>query len=337
MRQSARFYFKEFSTASNIHHYTKASAFQHESMYTFRYYICSCGKRNSSRVRLKQITTKQNTNNSAKYQRLHADCGQHFYFSVERQRTSKHKKSPLIFMYVHDSILNKESKRCQVQTYHVSGRTISLSGDVEKNPGPSDQCAKELVAFPSVDNVNSVSLLEARLSELGRTALDAGGGGTAFLDLSHQLYGNPNNHVYIILLGIQYLILNPQHFIESNTENSWQQYLINMSNEGTWADAIIIQAIANCLNLTVHIAESNANFVPVTVIHIVNMTSEGTNIYIQKIYKKKKTNIYIGHIDETHYVSTVEKVTNELVCIRKRDHNLATGNITTKSGIGELS
>ena len=61
-------------------------------------------------------------------------------------------------------------------------------------------------------------------------------------------------------------------------------------------DAIIVQAVANCLNLSINIAESNPNFAPVTVVQPINMTSECTNIYI-------------GHIDETHYVSTVEKST----------------------------
>ena len=67
-----------------------------------------------------------------------------------------------------------------------------------------------------------------------------------------------------------------------------------MSCQGTWADAIIIQAVANCLNLSIHIAESFETFAPVTVVQAVNVTGEYTDIYI-------------GHISETHYVSTVEK------------------------------
>ena len=91
----------------------------------------------------------------------------------------------------------------------------------------------------------------------------------------------------------------PEQFIESNTESSWQYYLNNMSCQGTWADAIIIQAVANCLNLSIHIAESNETFVPITVVQPVNMT-------------RGCTNIYIGHIGEMHYVSTVEKRSSEL-------------------------
>ena len=93
-----------------------------------------------------------------------------------------------------------------------------------------------------------------------------------FRAVSHQLYGNPNNHTRVRSLGIQYLLQNPEQFIESNTENSWQGYLNNMSCPGTWADAITVQAVANCLNLSINIAESNPNFAPVTVVQPINMT-----------------------------------------------------------------
>ena len=51
--------------------------------------------------------------------------------------------------------------------------------------------------------------------------------------------------------------LNPERFIESNTENSWLSYLNNMCIQGTWADALIIQAVADALEVTIQIVESN--------------------------------------------------------------------------------
>ena len=45
--------------------------------------------------------------------------------------------------------------------------------------------------------------------------------------------------------GVQFMRDNPERFIESNTENSWLRYLNNMCIQGTWADALIIQAVAN--------------------------------------------------------------------------------------------
>ena len=100
---------------------------------------------------------------------------------------------------------------------------------------------------------------------------------------------------------------NPEQFIESNTEHSWQDYLQRMSNQGTWADAIIIQAVANCLNLSIHIIESNPAFSPVTVVEPMNATDVSLRIYI-------------GYVDEIHYVSTSEmqrRYTNSETIIKK--------------------
>ena len=146
-----------------------------------------------------------------------------------------------------------------VQSYPVSCRVISLSGDVEENPRPSLQSSENtnLTAY-SVPVGNTISLLESRLSRFSRTVLDVGGGGDCFFRaVSHQLYGNPNNHLYVRNLGVHYLLDNPEQFIESNTDYSWEGYLSNMSCQGTWVDGIIIQAVANCFNLSIHIAESS--------------------------------------------------------------------------------
>ena len=57
--------------------------------------------------------------------------------------------------------------------------------------------------------------------------------------------------------GVQFIRDSPERFIESNTENSWLRYLNNMSIQGTWGDALIIQTVADALNVTIQIVESN--------------------------------------------------------------------------------
>ena len=97
------------------------------------------------------------------------------------------------------------------------------------------------------------------------------------------------------------MLHNPEQFIERNTDYSWQGYLLsNVSCQRTWADAIIIQAVANSFNLLIHIAKSNETFSPITIVQPVNMMSGCRNIYF-------------GHIGETHYVSTVEKQSSSAV------------------------
>ena len=181
-----------------------------------------------------------------------------------------------------------------MKTYHFFSRIISLSGDVELNPGPTNKYSK---LVPFISPTNSACLLQFRLSQLGRTALDVGGGGDCFFRAgSQQLYGNPNNHFYVCSVGIQDLLNHPGQFLESNTEHSWQGYLERMSCQGIWADAIIIQVVANCLNLSIHIAESNPTFSSVTVVEAMNVTNA--------------LNIYIGNLAEFH-------------CFHSRKHNNA--------------
>ena len=162
-------------------------------------------------------------------------------------------------------------------------------GDVELNPGP-DQ---------NVDNqtrrsVDSTTLLNFRLGQLGLRALDVGGAGDCFFRaVSHQLYGNPNSHFRIRQAAVHYLRHNPERFIESNTQNSWNGYLTIMSMQGTWCDALTVQAVAESLNIQIYIIESNVNFGRVTLIQPHHLSQQ------------QPRTIYIGHVDEIHYVSTV--------------------------------
>ena len=64
--------------------------------------------------------------------------------------------------------------------------------------------------------------------------------------------------------GVQYIKNNPERFIESSTDHSWLRCLVYISHQGTQIDALVIQAVAYALNLTIHIIESNPGFASVT-------------------------------------------------------------------------
>ena len=53
--------------------------------------------------------------------------------------------------------------------------------------------------------------------------------------------------------GVQYMrleIIQRDLLKACNTEHSWLAYLHNMSVEGTWADALVIQAVADARNIS---------------------------------------------------------------------------------------
>ena len=162
------------------------------------------------------------------------------------------------------------------QQYHISQKKLMLSGDIELNPGPSYDV-----------------LLEQRLRHFQLRPFDAGGDGDCFFRaVSHQLYGDPEHHLRVRAAGIAYMRDNPERFIESNTEISWLEYLNNMSMQGTWGDAIIIQAVADQLKIKIVIAETHEHFTEYSIVQAVSSTQQ-------------LTEVYLGHIDEYHYVSTL--------------------------------
>ncbi|XP_078383037.1 uncharacterized protein LOC144665645 [Oculina patagonica] len=168
---------------------------------------------------------------------------------------------------------------------------IRLANDVETNPGPffSVDASKTVKS----DHGSSMMVLALRLSQLGLKPLDVGGAGDCFFRaVSHQLYGTAAYHSQVRAVGIEHLRNHPEHFIESNVEYSWLEYLNNMSRQGTWCDNLIIQAVANALNCTIYITESAENFAESNIIHPADTR------------ERPRTTIYIGHLDEIHYVST---------------------------------
>ena len=142
-----------------------------------------------------------------------------------------------------------------------------------------------------ISPISSENLMQSRLGELGLQSIDVDSVGDRFFrSVSHQLYGNSNHHMHMRTAGVQFMRDNPERFIGSNTENSWLRYLNNMCIQGTWADALIIEAVADALNVTIQIVESNqGQFASLTTVYPVQE-------------RNTSSTITIGHIDECHYV-----------------------------------
>jgi len=190
---------------------------------------------------------------------------------------------------------------------------IRLANDVETNPGPVFfmESSETVQSNRMSSEVNqtcespSMLVLAFRLAQMGLRPLDVGGAGDCFFRaVSHQLYGTAAYHLQVRAVGIEHLRYHPESFIESNIEYSWLEYLNNMSRQGTWCDNLIIQAVANALNCAIYITESAENFAESNVINPVNMQG-------------RPRMIYIGHLDEIHYVSTTPIENEELNILQR--------------------
>ena len=103
---------------------------------------------------------------------------------------------------------------------------LLMSGDIEVNPGPEQNVCDQTAL-----SVGSTLLLNYLLRQLGLRPLDVGGAGDCFFRaVSHQLYGDSSHHLHIREDGVQYLSDNPESFIESNTEHSWNNNNNNNNN-----------------------------------------------------------------------------------------------------------
>ena len=179
----------------------------------------------------------------------------------------------------------------QIERFCVKRMKVLTSGDIELNPGPQQGVNSETTL-----SVGSTMLLSFRLRQLGWRPQDVGGAGDCFFRaVSHQLYGDPSYHWYIRQAGIHYLRENPERFIESNTQNSWNEYLTNMSLQGSWCDAVIVQAVAESQNVRIHIGESHET--SADKVHL----SQSSFITTATV----SATLYLGHLNEVHYVSTV--------------------------------
>lgn len=100
-----------------------------------------------------------------------------------------------------------------------------------------------------------------------------------------------SHHLELRATGVRYLTDNPEQFIEYNTETSYLQYLSSVSMQGTRADNIVTQAMADAMNLKIYILESDENFRDMTIVEPANTV-------------ENPQSIYIGHIGQVHYVSS---------------------------------
>ena len=79
--------------------------------------------------------------------------------------------------------------------------------------------------------------LTDRLSQISLMSYDVGGSGDCFFKSSlHQLYGTPELHFQVRMAGIEHLNSHPQFYFDSISNNSWENYIQQMSMQGTWCD-----------------------------------------------------------------------------------------------------
>ena len=96
-------------------------------------------------------------------------------------------------------LVAREDSRVHSLSFLLHRLRDSISGDVEENPGSFIQINNDKNA-PCVKQVNSVSLLESKLSELGRISVNVLGEGNCFFMRFHASYITPLRIICIYVL-----------------------------------------------------------------------------------------------------------------------------------------
>ena len=155
------------------------------------------------------------------------------------------------------------------------------------------------------DNADNNNLpwdnLVNKLALIGRLPFDCRSscGDCFFASMGHGLYNNADLHFHIRNVGITHMINNPELYIESLANVSWDHYIQEMSKQGTWCDNVIIQAVANALSCIIHITDSNPNTINATIITPLNNSQRNQRI------------VFLGYLIDLHYVSTLQETCNE--------------------------
>lgn len=101
-------------------------------------------------------------------------------------------------------------------------------------------------------------LLEPRLADFGVTRFDVGSVGKSyFRAVAQNVYGDPILHPFRQANRVEC----PKRFTEFHPDNSWLSYVNSMTLDGTWADHMVIQAVADSFNLPIGIVESTELYV----------------------------------------------------------------------------
>ena len=160
---------------------------------------------------------------------------------------------------------------------------------------------KGVLPNENVDGNLPWSTLTDRFAQISLVPHDVGVSGDCFFkSVSHQLYETAQLHYEFRMSGVAHFNNHPELYIESISNNNWANYVQQMSNPCTWCDNIIIQAVANASNCVIHITESVVNKPQGTII---------TPIFQDKCSRV----IFIGYINELHYVSTMQSELHMLI------------------------
>ena len=106
-----------------------------------------------------------------------------------------------------------------------------------------------------------------------------------------MVYSSDEHHLNVRERAVQHILRNPTQYEQFIGEEfqSIQEYAHEMINEGVWADNIVIRAVADTLEIEIHIKSSSL---------------EAPTYTFRPSLARPSQTIILGHIPEWHYMTT---------------------------------
>lgn len=141
-------------------------------------------------------------------------------------------------------------KECAKRVEKTASVTVLPIEDVTaRPPEPSDLSRSEVN--------DSWERLRWALSDYGLQARDVKGDGACqFRAVADQLFGNQEQHAIVRARAVAQLQAHPEVYAGFAVAESFEEYLVRMSEPTTWGDNLSLQAIADAFNVKVCIVSS---------------------------------------------------------------------------------
>jgi len=203
-----------------------------------------------------------------------------------------------------------ERNDCFAYQKNVNDKMVSLTRDEENRrktlnpPAPSDSVSNDKNTSELVNPVNHAE--DGQQMELLRTRLAAfdmhpeetlGDGNCFFRAISKMMYGDDQYHYLIRKQAVKRMADYPQDYINfiNYGVQTFEQYLSQMAEDGTWAENTVIRATADALQVEI-------NVITATQEHVSTFTPAHVT-----------QTVFLGYIQDMHFVSTSTREEPQLV------------------------
>jgi len=154
--------------------------------------------------------------------------------------------------------MTKMKKQAQIARLRLQQQSAAATASKE-DISDDDEEKEDL---PPLRTKEDTDFLRQRLEnfDLGEIVMGSDGN-CQFRSVSHELFGSQEHHLYVRKKAVEYIELNrPDFQVFFDSESELEKFIQEMRQPKTWGDELTLKAIAESLNVSIHVMTSNKGF-----------------------------------------------------------------------------